>query len=61
MHKPYCFTILGKTVQQLEILHYATALYINMGYRKIQLSLQSEDMIDIVKDGWFQVQSTPDG
>ena len=41
---------IGDTMQQLEGLQYATALYINMGNYTIRLSSASKDMMTIVTE-----------
>ena len=46
--KPYPLAITGKTIQQLYGLQYTTALYLNMVYCAIRLSLASQDMMKIV-------------
>ena len=47
VRKPYTLPIIGDIMQQLEGFQYATALYLNMGYYTIRLSLASQDMIKL--------------
>ena len=48
--KPYPSPRIGKTIQQLEILQYATALDINMVYYNTRLLPKSQDMMTIVTE-----------
>ena len=47
---PYPLFRIVNTVQQLEVFHYVTALYINMGYYTIRLSSVSQDIMEIVTE-----------
>ena len=58
----YLLPRIGKNMQQLELLQYATALYINMGYYTISLSTASNDMTTIVTEfGKFRYIFIPMG
>ena len=37
VRKPHTFPIIIKIMNQLEVFHYSTALYLNMGYYNIRL------------------------
>ena len=50
VRKLYLLTRIGKTMQQLEVFQYATALYINMGYYTIRLSRASHYVTMIVTE-----------
>ena len=50
VRKPYNLPRIGETMQQLEGLQYATALYLNMGYYNIRLSPTSQYMTMIVTE-----------
>ena len=62
VRKPYPLLRICKTMQQLEVFHYATALDINMGYYTIRLSSASQDMMMIVAEfGKFEYNRLPMG
>ena len=50
VRNPYPLPRIDKTMQQLEVFQYATALYINMGYYTIRLSTASQDTMTIVTE-----------
>ena len=53
---------IGETIQQLEGFQYLTALYLNMGYYNIRISLASQDMTKIVTEfGKFRYNCLPMG
>ena len=58
----YPLTRIGKTIQQLGGLQYATELYLNMGYYTIRVYPASQDMTDIVTEfGKFRYNRLPMG
>ena len=48
--KYYLLPIIGETMQKLEGFHYATSLYLYMGYYTINLSPASQHRITIVNE-----------
>ena len=55
VRKPYTLPRIGETIQHLEVLQYATVLYLSMGYYNISIPPASQDMTTIVtKFGKFR-------
>ena len=50
VRRQYPLPSIVETMQQLEGLQYATALYLNMGYSTIRISPDSQDMTNIVTE-----------
>ena len=50
VRRQYPLPSIVETMQQLEGLQYATALYLNMGYSTIRISPDSQDMTTIVTE-----------
>ena len=59
---PHPSSRIGKTIEQLEGFHYATTLYLNMGYYNIRIFPASQDMMTIItKFGKFCHNGLPMG
>ena len=62
VRKPYPLPRIGDTMQQQEGFHYATELYLNMGYYTTRIYPDSQDMMAIVTEsGKFRYNRLPMG